>query len=126
MTNETRQRLLDALASCTTIRRHTAGIDYAAYLRDDKTRDAVERRLGIIGEALHHAEALAPALADHLPELRRIVGLRNRIIHGYSRVDNGIVWDIVQNRLPSFEKRLADLLAQEASHDAPHTPPPRP
>ena len=74
MTNETRQRLLDALESCHTIRRYTAGIDFAAYLRDGEKQDAVERRLGIIGEALHRAATMEPTLAEQLPELRQIVG----------------------------------------------------
>ena len=56
MTTETRQRLLDALDSCRLIQRYTAGIDFEFYQRDDQKRDAVERRLGIIGEALHRGE----------------------------------------------------------------------
>ena len=124
MTNETRQRLLDALESCEAIRRHTAGFDFATYLRDAKTRDAVERRLGIIGEALHRAQASEPTLSHQLPDLGEIVGMRNRIIHGYSRVDNAIVWDAVQNRIPMLQSRLAELLTEEASRDAPKTPPP--
>ena len=115
MTTEARQRLLDALESCHAIRRDTAGIDLAAYLHDDMRRGAVERRLGIAGEALHHAAALDPALANQLPELRRIVGLRNRVIHAYADVNADIVWDIVQNRLPSLEKRLANPLEEETA-----------
>jgi len=64
MTNETRQLLLDALLSCRAIRGYTAEIDFAAYKRDDMVRDAVERRLGIIGEALNRATVLEPALAN--------------------------------------------------------------
>jgi uncharacterized protein with HEPN domain len=124
MTNETRQRLLDALESCQAIRRHTAGVDFAAYLRDTKTRDAVERRLGIIGEALHRAQASEPTLSDQLLDLGEIVGMRNRIIHGYSRVDNAIVWDAVQNRIPMLQSRLAELLTEEAAHDDPINPSP--
>jgi uncharacterized protein with HEPN domain len=81
-------------------------------MSDDEKRDAVERRLGIIGEALHRAEILEPALAKQLPELRQIVGLRNRVVHGYDAVDNVIIWDAVQTRLPSLTARLADLLAE--------------
>jgi uncharacterized protein with HEPN domain len=113
MTTETRQRLLDALDSCRLIQRYTAGIDFAFYQRDDQKRDAVERRLGIIGEALQRAASLEPALAEHIPELRQIVGLRNRVIHGYADVNAEIVWNVVQHRLPSLQTRLTVLLGDD-------------
>jgi uncharacterized protein with HEPN domain len=112
MTNETRQRLLDALLSCGAIDRYTAGLDFAAYERDRMVRDAVERRLGIIGEALSRAAVLEPALVVRIPELRQIVGLRNRVIHGYDAVDDEIVGDIVQNKIPRLQDRIAELLGE--------------
>ena len=112
MKPKTRQRLLDALESCQTIRRYVAGIDYEAYLCDDEKRDAVERRLGIIGEALHKATTLDPALADELPELRQIVGLRNRVIHAYADVNAETIWIVVQQKLPPLQSRLATLLEE--------------
>ena len=121
---KTRKLLFDALESCRAIRRYTDGIDLAAYLRDDMLRDAVERRLGIVGEALHRAQALEPTLSDRLPELGEVVGMRNRIIHGYDKVDYGIVWDTVQNRIPVLQSRLSELLTEETSRDASNTPPP--
>ena len=113
MTSETRRRLLDALRSCLAIDRYTAGLDLAAYERTDIVRDAVERRLGIIGEALNRAQSLEPALAEQLPELRQIVGLRNRVIHGYDDVNAEIVWNVVQHMIPSLQARLADLVAED-------------
>jgi uncharacterized protein with HEPN domain len=115
MTNETRQRLLDALLSCGAVDRYTAGLDFAAYERDRMVRDAVERRLGIIGEALSRAAVLEPALIERIPELRQIVDLRNRVIHGYDAVDDEIVWDIVQNKLPPLQARVAELLGEVES-----------
>ena len=50
-----KQRLRDVLDSCGAIDQYTADLDFAAYERDRKVRDAVERRLGIIGEALNRA-----------------------------------------------------------------------
>lgn len=71
---------------------------------------AVERKFEILGEALRRAEESAPHLAETLPELRRIVGMRNRIIHGYDAVDDEIVWDTVQSKIPPLTERLASLL----------------
>jgi uncharacterized protein with HEPN domain len=112
MTTETRWRLRDALRSCRAISRYTAGLDLAAYERDDMVQDAVERRLGIIDEALNRAASLEPALAEQLPEFRQIVGLRNRVIHGYDDVNADIVWNMVEHMLPSLQTRLVDLLGE--------------
>ena len=79
-------------------------------------RDAVERRLSIIGEALHRAEMLEPTIANELPELHEIVGMRNRLIHGYAEVNDGIIWNAVKTMLPDLETRLANLLGPEPSN----------
>lgn len=50
-------------------------------------RSAVERKLGIIGEAFAKLEEADPALTENFPELRKIIGMRNRIVHGYGNVD---------------------------------------
>ena len=107
--------LLDALESSQVIFRYTEGIDFAVYLGDGQLRDAVERRLGIIGEAIQRAKTLDPALADQLPDVRQIVGMRNRIIHSYDEVDHVVVWNVVQNELPTLQARLTALLAEAES-----------
>lgn len=110
-----RQRLFDVPQSCQAISQYTAGLDLAAYERDPMVRDAVERRLGIIGEALNRAVDLDPELEYRVPELRAIVGLRNRLIHGYDVVDDRILWDIVQNELPRLRARVQALLSETGS-----------
>lgn len=113
MMNETRQRLLDAMRSCQAIGRYTAGLDLAAYQRDDMVRDAVERRLGVIGEALQRAQLVEPTLGNLVPELRQVVGLRNRVVHGYDAIDDEIIWDVIEIKLPQLQIRLAALLEDD-------------
>ena len=113
MRNKTRQRLLDALGSCRAVARYTAGLDFAGYKSDDILRDAGERRPGIIGEALSRAEDLEPDLIEQIPELRQIIGLRNRLIHGYDAVADVIVWATVQDELPPLAARLAIVLGED-------------
>jgi uncharacterized protein with HEPN domain len=115
MLSQTRQRLLDALESCRAITKYVAGMDLDDYERNDMAQDAVERRLGSIGEALNQATLLDPDLGEHFPELRQIVGMRNHIIHGYHAVDDEIVWDIVQNKLPRLRQSIEELLGDESS-----------
>lgn len=105
-----RQRLLDVLQSCQSISEYTAGLNFADYLVDPMVRDAVERRIGIIGEALNRAVELDPALGDQISEFRQIIGLCNRVIHGYDGIDDEIIWDIVRNKLPLLQTRVEAIL----------------
>ena len=112
MTSEARKRLLDAAEACAAIAEFTQGKDFAAYERDRILRSAVERQFEIVGEALGRAAEVDESLENLLPELPRIVALRNRIIHGYDSVDDEIVWDIVQSKLPALEIQLRKLLKE--------------
>ena len=113
MTGATRKRLHDALAACRAIASFTEGLDFSAYEASLLVRSAVERQLEIVGEALNIASDQDATLAERVPELRRIVGLRNRIIHGYDTVDDEIIWDIVQTKLAVLEAQLASLLGTD-------------
>lgn len=73
-------------------------------------RDAVERRLGIIGEVLKRDVEQSPELEGRVPDLREIVGLRNRLIHGYQAKDDRIIWNAIQEELPPLEASIAALL----------------
>jgi len=43
-------------------------------------------------------------------ESRRIVDLRNWIIHGYDRVDDIIIWGIISKDLPALKEQVSILL----------------
>jgi uncharacterized protein with HEPN domain len=60
---------------------------------------AVVRLLEIVGEA---ATRVPPGIQDKYPAVpwQQIVGLRNRLAHGYDEVDLDLVWDIVTSDLP--------------------------
>jgi len=70
---------------------------YADYVNDLKTQSAVERQLGIIGEAVNKFDLLLPE--ESLEHARKIVGFRNRLIHAYDAVDSSMVWAIVKKQL---------------------------
>ncbi|MGB8214698.1 MAG: DUF86 domain-containing protein [Anaerolineales bacterium] len=74
---------------------------------------AVERQFEIIGEALHQAEVDDPAMAGRLPELRRIVGMRNRILHGYDSVDDELLWRTIQQNISPLRNHLEQILAAD-------------
>jgi uncharacterized protein with HEPN domain len=110
---ETRKRLLDALNACRAIAEFIAGQTFMNYEGSLLRRSAVERQLEIIGEAMGKLLADNSTLIEQVPQARRIVGLRNRIIHGYDTVDNQIVWDIVQTELPELTEQLTHILSED-------------
>jgi uncharacterized protein with HEPN domain len=116
MNNETKKRLVDALEACRAIQQFTAGSDFAAYAANPMMRAAVERKFEILGEALNDAEESAANLTERLPEIRRIIGMRNRIIHGYDAVDDEIVWDAVRQKIPSLFEQLSGFLSDEGEN----------
>ena len=113
MNDEARKRLRDIADSCMATRRFTASKTFTDFQSDDMMRAAVERKLEIIGEAFVRLEESDPAVTERFPELRKIIGLRNRIIHGYDNVDEELIWDVVQNRLPSLQEQVEALLEME-------------
>jgi uncharacterized protein with HEPN domain len=110
---EAQKRLRDIADCCAAAGRFAAGKTFSDYQADDMLRSAIERKLGIIGEAFVKLEEADPAQVEQFPELRKIVGMRNRIVHGYDNLDEELVWDVVQNRLPALQKQVENLLEQK-------------
>jgi uncharacterized protein with HEPN domain len=77
---------------------------YNDYVKDLKTQSAVERQLGIIGEAVNKFEILHPELS--IENSRKIVGFRNRLIHAYDAVDSSMVWAIIKNHLGPMKEEI--------------------
>ena len=45
-----------------------------------------------------------------ISEHRRIIAFRNILIHGYADIDERLVWDIVQAKLPVLRQEIERLL----------------
>lgn len=78
--------------------------DFFEYERNKQLRRAVERELEIIGEAVNHLLALDETIA--IDNARRIVDLRNFVIHGYDKVDNVIIWGVISKDLPKLKEQV--------------------
>ncbi|WP_246584938.1 HepT-like ribonuclease domain-containing protein [[Mycobacterium] fortunisiensis] len=70
-------------------------------------RSAVERQLEIVGEALNRLSKVDKELSAKIPELARIVAFRNILIHGYTDVDDALVWQVITDKLPELELVLS-------------------
>ncbi len=81
---------------------------YEEYLVDIKTKRAVERDLEIIGEAANRI--LRKDSSFQLNNVEKIVGTRNRIIHGYDKISDELIWSIVINHIPKLKEEVSRLL----------------
>jgi len=103
---EVRVYLLDALAASEQIVsiRDEVG---ATRLREDRiVRAAVERHLITIGEALHKAAGLDDSIEDGIPHLRAIIGLRNRLVHGYFAIEWTRIVAVVEGDIDALVRDL--------------------
>jgi uncharacterized protein with HEPN domain len=67
---------------------------------------AAQRFLEVIGEAASRVSDQTRNLLPGVP-WREIIGMRNRLIHGYSSVDNDIVWETIKGDLPTIVDALS-------------------
>lgn len=77
--------------------------NFQDYSSDVKTKRAVERNLEIIGEAVNRISKKDENL--EITDKRKIISVRNRIIHGYDQVSDELIWSIITQYLPVFRKR---------------------
>jgi uncharacterized protein with HEPN domain len=107
---ESRKLLFDVRRAADLLTRFTADKALADYVGDVMLRSAVERQFEIIGEALAQLTKRDPELAERISQRRRIIDFRNVIIHGYSEVDDKLVWDVRQSNLPTLRREIKGLL----------------
>jgi uncharacterized protein with HEPN domain len=109
MTDQVRKYLFDILSAIDLIEAFTAEVScFEEYINDLKTQSAVERQLGIIGEAAGKYEQLFPQ--SPLINTKQIRGFRNRIIHAYDSIDPTVVWAIIKNHLSPLKAEVQEKL----------------
>lgn len=78
------------------------------YLVNKTKRRAVEREIGIIGEAMSKILKLNSNI--QISYSRTIVDLRNKVIHAYDSVDDILIWKIIMKDLPIFASRSQTII----------------
>ena len=86
-------------------------MNQAAFARDGKTRDAVERCLEWICDAAHRLGKQATDLMPGQP-WGDIRGMGNRLRHAYDRLDLGIVWSTARDRPPAHAMEARQALVR--------------
>jgi len=104
--------LLDIVIAARRAIKHLDNIQSRTFEESELLQDAVVRALEVVGEAAEH---ISKEFQDAYPEIpwHKMVGMRNRLIHEYFRVNYAAVWDTVRNDLPDLIKTLEKLVPPE-------------
>jgi len=112
MSRDYRLFLEDIQISCEKILRYVQGLTLEQFIEDEKSYDAVVRNLEVIGEAVKSIpDETRQKYAD--VEWRKIGGLRDVVIHEYFGIDNEILWDVIQNRVPELLDQVKRIMIDE-------------
>lgn len=81
---------------------------FELYSNDILLKRAIERDLEIIGEAMNRILKENPDI--EIENARRIIGLRNQIIHGYDTVSDENIWGIIVVHIPKLKEEVNRLI----------------
>lgn len=111
--------LLDMQNAATKAIKFVTGISREQFDESELHQSAVVKQLEIVGEA---AGRLSSTLKDTHPDVpwTLIVGMRNRLVHDYTRIDVPTVWETVQSDLGPLRdtiQAMLDPLADQRDSD---------
>jgi uncharacterized protein with HEPN domain len=100
----------DILENIAKIEGYLTGLTREMFENDDRTRDAAERCLERICEAVFRLGARAEQLMPGQPS-SAIRGMGNRLRHAYDNIDLPLVWGTIQDDLPTLKADAERALA---------------
>jgi uncharacterized protein with HEPN domain len=109
--------LLDMLQSARDARAFTAELTRSDFEHSRIAQYALAHALQIIGEA---AARVSEETRSKVPDVEwaQMVGMRNRLVHDYGRIDRGVLWDTVNEDIPSLIAVLERFVRPEPRADA--------
>jgi uncharacterized protein with HEPN domain len=96
------------------IDRYTSDMDIQTFLGSELVQDAVIRNIEIVGEAANNIQRVAPDFAARHGDIPWLVmyTMRNRVSHGYDKVDLEIIWKTIQGDFPKLYHQVQGLAAK--------------
>ena len=100
--------LVDMLQAAREAVEFSNGLSFAEFEQNRMVQLAILKAMEIVGEAASHVGADAREAYSEIP-WPEIVGMRNRLVHGYFNVNLKRVWETVQQDIPRLIFRLEQL-----------------
>lgn len=98
----------DILNFCSKIEIYLKEMSKVDFENNELVIDAVLRNLELIGEASKRLSNEFINKYSNIP-WKKIIGLRNIVIHEYSDVDLDIIWDIVTKNIPETKGNIQEI-----------------
>ncbi len=109
-----KERLRDILQAIEAIERYRSR-ERSEFDQNEMLQVWFLRHLEIIGEAARNLPDEVRAMAPDIP-WHKIIGMRNILVHGYFMIELDIVWDTVQQDIPSLKPAVEELLVKLEAH----------
>ena len=90
------------------IEKYTREISQKVFESDEKTIDAMVRNLEVIGEAVSNLSKEFRHKHPNIP-WRKIIDMRNKVIHEYFGIDWEILWGTIKEDIPEFKKQISKI-----------------
>jgi len=96
------------LEACAEIVTFTRGLNYELFLGDRQRMLATAFGFAALGEAV---KRLSPEFRNQHAEIRwqKIAGMRDRLIHGYDKIDFELVWNTASLDVPVLLEQLRKI-----------------
>jgi uncharacterized protein with HEPN domain len=111
MANAVLARIRDMLEAIDEFVHATAGKTFEDFQGDWLLRKAAERGVEIISEASRHLPEDLKARHPY-PRWRHVAAIGNVLRHEYHRVEDQIVWSVIQDELPRLRVHLEAMCAE--------------
>ena len=108
MRRDQKAYVLDMLIAAREAVGFAEGLSFEAFAEDRRTQLSIVKSIEIVGEAASRVDDEIRQAHQAIP-WRDIVGMRNRLVHGYFDIDLRLVWDTVGTDLPVLIEQLERL-----------------
>ena len=88
---------------------NSENLKYEQFIDDEILKRAFVRSIEIIGEAVKNLPDSIKSKSVDI-EWKEIAGMRDRLIHNYFAIDFEIVWDVVQNEIPTLKEKIEKII----------------
>ena len=102
-------RLNHILEAVLEIEIYTANVTFEDFCNNSMMYNATIRQLEIIGEA---SNKLSEGIYQDNPEVpwKRLIGLRNVIVHEYFGIDDLVIWNIITINVKNLKTQISKII----------------